>query len=150
MFVTEDGLLRLEAKLEELDHARRTEVAERLRAAREFGDGLENSELLEAKEEIWRLERQICEVRTLLSQSELIQGGRHTSGRATVGSRVLLSSEFGKEEFVIVGSVEVDPLARKISDESPLGKALIGRRRGDLIEWRSPAGQSSAVLDRVI
>ena len=150
MFVTEDGLHRLEAELEELDHSRRREIADRLRAAREFGNGLENGEMLEAKSEIWRLEREISEVRTLLSQSELIHAERLGRDQAGVGSRVVLKSEFGKEEFVIVGSFEVDPQTGKISDESPLGKALIGRRRGERIEWRSPAGRSSAVLDRVI
>lgn len=150
MFVTRAGLRKLERELDELDSERRAEITERLRDAREFGDGLENSELLEAREEIWRLERQISEVRSLLRQSELIAPRRRHSAEAGVGSRVVLSSDFGREEYVIVGSVEADPRARRISDESPLGRAVLGRRAGDRIDWMTPSGPSCAVLDRVI
>ena len=149
MLVTQAGLQRLVAQLDDLDHTRRAEVAERLRAARDFGDGLENLELLNAKEEAWLLERQICEVRALLSSSEVAESGHRRRGEVSIGSRVSLTSEFGKQEFQIVGSVEADPLARRISDRSPLGSALIGRHSGDRIEWDSPGGRLSAVVNRV-
>lgn len=149
VFVTRDGLLKLEAELDDLEHMRRNEIADRLRAAREFGNGLENTELLEAKEEVWRLERQICDVKALLGESELIESAPSPRGEVRVGSRVVVSSEFGREEFVIVGSVEADPTWSRISNESPLGSALIGRRAGDRIEWKSPDGRCCAVVDRV-
>lgn len=149
VILTRDGARKLEAQLDDLEHVRRPEIADRLRAAREFGDGVENLELLEAKEEIQRLERQVCDVKALLGQSEVIEPSRRGRGEVGVGSRVVVRSEFGKEEFVIVGSVEADPLARTISNESPLGSALIGRRAGDRIEWSSPVGRLCGVVERV-
>ena len=149
VFLTKDGARKLEAELDELDLVRRPEIADRLRAARDFGDGLENAELLEAKDEMQRLERQIGEIKGLLGQSELIEPRRRKKGDVGLGSWVVVDSEFGKEKFLIVGSVEADPLSNRISIGSPLGSALIGRRAGDHIEWWSPSGRLSAVVDRV-
>lgn len=149
VFLTGDGIRKLQGELNDLENGRRDEIADRLRAAREFGAGLENAELLEAKEEVWRLERQICEVKALLSESELIKPRRRHSGEVGVGSHVVVSSEFGRERFWIVGSVEADPVAKMISNESPLGAALIGRRAGARVEWMSPDGPRSAVVERV-
>lgn len=149
IFLTRDGARKLEAELDQLEHVRRPEIADRLRAAREFGDGVENEELLGAKEEMERLERQTGEIRALLGRSEFIESRRRPTGEVELGSRVVLRSELGTEKFLIVGSGEADPKARLISNESPLGSALIGRRPGDHIEWRSPNGRLSADLVRV-
>ena len=149
LLLTRNGLRQLEAELADIEREGRAEVVDRLRAAREFGDGAENSELLGAKAEIERVEARIRELNAVLSCAELITPGRTILGEARVGSRVLMISEFGKEEFLIVGSVEADPLARRISNESPLGKALIGRRCGDDIAWASPDGLLHARIERV-
>ena len=147
--LTRDGVNKLEVELNDLEHAHRAEIADHLRAAREFGDGLENSELLEAKAEAWRLEYRISELKALLADSLLMQPALGPRGEVRLGSRVVLSSEFGREEYVVVGSVEADPLAQTISNESPLGRALIGRHQGDAIEWNSPAGPLRARVQRV-
>ncbi|WP_027718384.1 transcription elongation factor GreA [Desulfovirgula thermocuniculi] len=141
VFLTPEGYKKLERELEELKTVRRREIAERIKQALEFGDISENSEYDEAKREQAFVEGRILTIEKMLRHARLIEGG-HGTEEVTLGSTVLLKDlEFGDEvEYTIVGSEEADPGAYKISNESPVGKALMGRRKGDVVEVSAPIG----------
>lgn len=135
--LTSDGIVELQAELDSLI-AERGEVADRIKTAREFGDLAENAEYQTARQEQERNESRITEIQHILHNSEVI---KETKGAKQVrlGSRVSLKSGTKKKEFQVVGTVEADPLEGKISDESPLGKAVLGKKEGDEVEIVTPA-----------
>ncbi|MBQ3865932.1 MAG: transcription elongation factor GreA [Clostridia bacterium] len=140
-FVTPEGLQKLKDELEYLKVTKRTEVAEALKQAKAFGDLSENSEYDEAKNEQAEVEHHIAELEDILENVEIIQnGGKKT--HVTVGCSVkVYDFEFAEEvTYTIVGSTESDPMANKISDESPIGKALLDAKPGDEVEAETPAG----------
>jgi transcription elongation factor GreA len=139
ILLTQEGLTKVEAELALLDDSGRAEVAERIRVARESGDGAENCEFLDARRDLERLEARVAELRRMLGRSELIE---EVSGRREVqpGTRVRLRCEGVIEQFQIVGSLEADPLHGRISNESPLGHILIGHHVGESVEWETPDG----------
>ena len=140
-FVTEEGLQKLKDELEHLKVVKRKEVAEALKQAKAFGDLSENSEYDEAKNEQAEVERHIAELEDILNNIEIIKstGKKNT---IHVGSTVkVLDMEFDEEiVYTIVGSTESDPLENKISDESPIGKALLGAKPKDTITAETPGG----------
>jgi transcription elongation factor GreA len=142
VLITKEGLKKLEHELAELVSVRRPEVAERIRAAREFGDISENAEYIEAKNEQSLLEGRIQELEGLIFHASLIDPADHKKGVVDVGAEVKVRSDDGEETYSIVGPAEADPLQGRISNESPLGMALIGHRAGDEVEWQSPLGSS--------
>lgn len=135
--LTVEGKHELEAELEELK-SRRAPAAERLKTARGFGDLAENAEYDAARRDLERIEGRISEIEHILQNSSLIKG---TSSHSVVrlGSHVTLKNASRSQEFTIVGTVEADPLEGKISDESPIGKALMGKKVGDSVEIVTPA-----------
>ena len=140
--MTESGLEKLKEELDFLKSVKRKEAAENVGIARSFGDLSENSEYDEAKNEQAKVEAQIAELEetikhvTVISDSEIQTDSVRTG--VTVG---VLDMEFDEEdEFMIVNSHEVDPVARKISDQSPIGKALIGAKVGDVVTVEVPDG----------
>jgi transcription elongation factor GreA len=143
VLLTPEGKERLEQELERLRDQGRREVAERLRHALEMGRELaENAEFLAAKEEQARLERRIAELEARLENASVVH--RPTGdGEITVGAHVRLrDGDVGKtEEYDIVGSGEGNPSAGRISLESPIGRALLGHREGEVIEVEAPAGR---------
>lgn len=145
ILVTSEGLTRLETELAQLDHRERTEVAERVRVARESGDSAEDCEFLDARLDLERLEARVTELRRMLRRSELIE---RVPGRSEVqpGTRVRLRCDGAVEEFQIVGALEADPLHGRISNESPLGRILIGHHAGESVQWESPDGVRQARL----
>jgi transcription elongation factor GreA len=140
VLLTKDGLRQLEAELEELVQVRRGEVAERIRQAREFGDIAENAEYTEAKNEQSLLEGRIMTLETMIRNAVVIEDEPREAGVVGVGASVTVDAEDGEETYAIVGAAEADPLRGRISNESPLGRALIGHRAGDEVEWTSPTG----------
>lgn len=140
-FVTEEGLKKLKDELEYLKITKRKEIAEALKQAKAFGDLSENSEYDEAKNEQAEVERHIAELEDILNNIEIIKstGKKNT---IHVGSTVkVLDMEFDEEiVYTIVGSTESDPLENKISDESPIGKALLGAKPKDTITAETPGG----------
>jgi len=142
VLLTVDGLKKLEEDLERLKSVRRREVAERIKQAIEFGDISENSEYEDAKNEQAFIEGQILTLEKMLRNARVIDDENLATDVVQVGSAVRLKDlDSGEEEtYTIVGSVESDPLARKISNESPVGKAVLGRARGQVVEVRVPAG----------
>ncbi len=140
-FVTAEGLQKLKDELEYLKLTKRKEVAEALKQAKAFGDLSENSEYDEAKNEQAEVERHIAELEDILDNVEIIKASR-TKTKICVGSSVkVYDLDFDEEvTYTIVGSTESDPLSNKISDESPIGKALLGGKPGEEVEVETPGG----------
>lgn len=141
--ITKEGLEKLKAELEELKTVRRQEVAQRLKEAISYGDLSENAEYEEAKNEQAFVEGRILELEVKIKNAKIISE-KHTGGKVIeIGSHVVVRNKTDRddpEEMVIVGATEADPIRRKISNESPIGKALLGRMRGESVEVRTPSG----------
>ena len=140
--MTYAGLKKLEDELHELKVVRRKEVAEKIKEAREQGDLSENAEYDAAKDEQCDIEARIEELEAILKNAEVVVEDEADTEKINVGCKVLVyDEEFEEEvEFKIVGSTEANSLQGKISNESPLGKALIGAKVGDEISVEAPAG----------
>ncbi|MDQ3065023.1 MAG: transcription elongation factor GreA [bacterium] len=145
--LTKEGLVELQSEHAELI-SKRSSIAEDIASARSQGDLAENAEYHEAKEEQGRNEGRIEEIEHILNNSEIIVPPKDDN-KVRLGSKVKLRSEQGKtKEFQIVGTVEADPLKGKISDESPIGQALLGKKEGEEVEIVTPADTTSyAVVD---
>lgn len=141
-FVTEEGLQALEKELEYLKTVRRKEVAEKIKVALSFGDLSENSEYDEAKNEQAKLYGRIAEVENILANAVIIEESDEPAGRVGLGCkvRVLDLDAEEEEEYTIVGSQEADPLHYCISDDSPFGRAMVGKSQGDVVEVEAPVG----------
>ena len=139
--LTPEGLEDLKAKLENLSTVRRREVAERIKEAREFGDISENSEYDDAKNEQMMLEKQIAEIEERLRSARIIDEGDVSTDVVSVGSTVHVKDQKTDKsvKYRIVGSSEANPSEQKLSNESPVGKALLGRKRGETVKVPVPA-----------
>jgi len=136
--LTKQGVDELQNELKELT-SQRADIADRIKTAREFGDLGENMEYTAARQDQERNESRITEIEHILANVQVITAPQGDSA-VVLGSTVKLKSESGKtKEFQVVGTVEADPLNGKISDESPIGKALMGKREGDKVEIKTPA-----------
>ena len=140
--LTGEGLSKLEEELEELKTVKRQEVAAKIKVALSFGDLSENSEYDEAKNEQAMVEARIAQVEAMLKNVHVLNDSDLPTDIVSIGSKVLLKDiEFDEDvEYYIVGSTEADPSEGKISDESPVGKALLGHRVGDRVEVEVPSG----------
>jgi len=140
--LTYEGLKRLEAELQELKVVRRKEVAAKIKEARGQGDLSENAEYDAAKEEQAEIEARIGHIEKMLRNAEVIDEEDIDKDSIGVGSRVkVLDIEYNDEvEYLIVGSTEADPIGGKISNESPLGVALLRQKRGDTVSVEAPEG----------
>ncbi len=141
VYVSAEGLKKLQERLEYLKTTGRKEAAEEIKKARAFGDLSENSEYDEAKNHQGLLEKEIAELEEQLSCAVVIEENTSTDV-VTIGSKVkVYDHDFEEEvEYSIVGSTESDPLKFKVSDESPIGKALLGKREGDTFYVETPGG----------
>jgi transcription elongation factor GreA len=139
VLLTKEGLDKLATELEELRTVRRAEVAERIKYAKDFGDISENAEYEAAKNEQGMLEGRILTLEMMVRNAVIIEQVE-VGGVVQVGSTVEVKDEFGTQAFTIVGPAEVDVTSGRISMESPVGKALLGRRIGDKVEVQSPGG----------
>ena len=135
--LTQNGVDELKAELEILI-ARRVDIAESIRSARELGDLSENSEYQAARADQERNESRISELENILQNVEIIKKPRGDS-KVQLGSTVKLKSDGKTKEFQVVGTVEADPLNGKVSDEAPIGKALLGKKVGEEVEIKTPA-----------
>jgi transcription elongation factor GreA len=142
VFLTEEGLVRIEDELDELKSVRRKEIADRIKQALSFGDISENSEYDQAKNEQAQLEERIAKLENMLRNAKIIDEDDITTDKVSIGSKVVVKDlEFDEEmEYVIVGSAEADPYEGRISNESPLGNALIGCEIGEIVEVSVPDG----------
>lgn len=135
--LTQAGVDELQKELDELI-AQRGSVAEKIKTAREFGDLAENAEYQTARQEQEKLEARVSEIEHILQNVEVIQKPKGDS-KVQLGSTVKLKNDGKSKEFQVVGTVEADPLNGKISDESPIGQALLGKKLGDEVEIKTPA-----------
>ena len=141
MYLTKDGFERLKTELETLVNVKRKEISQKIKRAKEFGDLSENAEYAEAKEEQSFTEGRIQELEHVLKNSEVItKSGNKSCSIVDVGCTVHVTLESGDMKLRIVGSAEADPENGLISFESPIGKALMGRKAGEEVEVEVPAG----------
>ena len=140
--LTPQGLEDLKQKIEHLSTTRRREVAERIKEAREFGDISENSEYDDAKNEQAMLERQIAELEEKLRGAQVIDEKAVSTEAVAVGTTVHVKDQKTEKsvKYKIVGSSEANPSENKLSNQSPVGKALLGKKRGDLVSVPVPRG----------
>ena len=142
--VTKEGLKKLKDELEHLKTVRRSEVAQRLREAISYGDLSENSEYEEAKNEQAFVEGRIIELESKVKNAKIISDKKESKHKEVeIGCTVMLQNITDGDEpehYTIVGSTEADPLDHKISNESPIGKAVLGKLKGDRVEIQSPSG----------
>ena len=144
--ITAAGKLDLEKELEELKSSR-GDIAQRIADARSQGDLSENSEYDEALNQQGQLEGRIAEIEEILQNASIIK--TKATDKVMVGCTVELQTGAKKVEYTIVGSVEADPLEGKISDESPIGKALLGKKVGDSVEIKTPSGAASYKITKI-
>ena len=143
ILVTKEGLKKLNEELDELRNVKRKEVAERIKEAISYGDLSENSEYEEAKNEQAFVEGRIIELEDKVKYAKIISEKHHIA-TVQIGTRVFVKNHSKRggqnEEYTIVGSTEADPLNHKISNESPVGSALLDRKTGDMVKVQIPAG----------
>lgn len=140
-YITSRGLAKLESELEHLRKVRRPEVAQRIQQAKEVGGTVDNADYEEAKNEQAFIEGRVLELADAIKSAVLIPDEREPSETVQVGSVVGVKNSQGRDQtFTIVGSTEADPANGWISNESPVGKALLGRRAGDEAEVKTPSG----------
>ena len=135
--LTKKGRTDLETELAELK-SRRSDIAEKLQIARDYGDLSENAEYHSARDEQSALEVRIKEIEHILINSAVIKSRKN--GKVILGSNVVLTNNGNEKTYTIVGSVEANPLEGKLSNESPIGQALVGKEVGDSVEIELPAG----------
>lgn len=151
VLLTPEGLENLKKEIEHLSTTKRREVAERIKEAREFGDISENSEYDDAKNEQAMLEARIMTLEDKLRSASVIDATELSADVVRVGSLVRITDEKGKSAtYNIVGSTEANPSENKLSNESPVGKALIGRKKGDSVKVGLPSGkQRQLTVDKI-
>ncbi len=140
-YLTPEGLVELERELDRLRHTRRKEIADKIHEAKELGITVSNAEYDDAKREQSFVEGRIRELENVLKTATVVEHELVPSGRVNVGSKVTLVTDGSEQDhFIIVGHAEAKPLVGKISTESPVGKALLGKHVGDRVQVMAPAG----------
>jgi transcription elongation factor GreA len=144
VILTPEGYEKLKQEIDFLSNQKRREVADRIRVAREFGDIAENAEYDDAKNEQALLEARIAKLEERLRDARVIEAREVTSDVVSVGSTVRLRDVDAKQtvEYHIVGSAEANPAEQKLSNESPVGRAILGRKKGETVEVTTPRGGS--------
>ncbi|MDO8507456.1 MAG: transcription elongation factor GreA [bacterium] len=142
IYLSKEGLKKLQEEMNELKTTKKREVATRIKTAKEFGDLSENSEYDDAKNEQAFMEGRISEVEHILKNAKIIEDiACKTTDQVCVGHTVVVALEGGEAKFRIVGSYEADPEQGLISNESPIGEALLGKKKGEEVSVKVPAGE---------
>jgi len=150
VILTPEGLANLKAELDHLTTTRRREVAARIKEAREFGDISENAEYDDAKNEQAMLEARIAALEDKLRSATVIDAADLDTDVVRVGTKVEVRDDAGKATtYMIVGSAEADPAEMKLSNESPVGKALLGRRSGEEVVFSTPKGERKLHITKI-
>lgn len=136
-YLTQEGLTKLKKEHEELKNKKRPQAVDRLSRAREFGDLTENSEYFAARDDLMFLDDRIAELENILKKTTIIKQPRQ-NGVIQLGSMVVIEIDGEINEFYIVGTLEVNPAKKKISNESPIGRALLGKSVGNTVEIKTP------------
>jgi transcription elongation factor GreA len=140
-YLTSDGLKELKAELKELREVKRPQLIERVAVARSHGDLSENSEYTNARDDLGFVEGRIEELEQLIAKAKVIRNKSGQSREIKLGCKVTVAVNGEEHTYQVVGEWEADPLEKKISHTSPLGKALIGKKKGDKVEIDAPAGK---------
>lgn len=141
LILTPEGRQKLEDELHYLENEKRAEIGERIRIAREFGDISENSEYDDAKNEQGMIEARIAQINRILSEATVVDTPKR-SNRVNIGSSVTVTMNGEQRMFTVVGSAEANIFEEKISNESPVGAALVGHKKGDELHVSGPTGHS--------
>jgi transcription elongation factor GreA len=151
IILTRSGYEKIERELEHLRTVHRKEVADRIRESKQFGELSENSEYEDAKTEQAFIEGRILDLKRILQHAHVIEDDEVHTDQVGIGSKVLVHEVGTKDdwEFTIVGSVEADPSEDRISNESPVGKALMGKKVGDVVEVQTPDGVTKYKVIRI-
>lgn len=149
LYLTKEGLEKIQSELAHLVKVRRKEIAARIQEAKELGDLSENAEYQEAKNEQAFNEGRIEELDNIIKQAVIITEAGQSDGTVRVGCTVTVATGHKKLGLSIVGSNEADPLSGKISNESPLGQALLGRQAGETVTVATPKGQVEYTIETV-
>lgn len=146
--LTDEGLRNYEKELEYLKDFKRKEIAEKIKVARSFGDLSENSEYDEAKNDQAILEARIAQIESILKNAKIIDDSELNNELVHVGSKIKVHDcEFDEDaEYQIIGSNEADPFEGRLSDESPVGAALLGHKAGDTVEVETPDGINKFII----
>lgn len=149
IYLTEEGFEKLKAELLGLTTTKRKEIAQKIKTAKEFGDLSENAEYTEAKEEQSFVEGRIAELEHILKNAKVVSNTGEKADTVDVGCTVQVHLEGNSYKYRIVGSAEADPEKGHISHESPIGKALIGKKVGDEVEVDVPAGKIKYIIKKI-
>jgi transcription elongation factor GreA len=149
VILTPEGLANLKAELDQLSTVRRREVAARIKEAREFGDISENAEYDDAKNEQAMLEARIAQLEEKLRSATVIDSSDLGTDMVRVGSVVHVREGGKSTKYTIVGSAEASPAEMKLSNESPVGKALLGHKRGEEVTFLTPKGQRRLKITKI-
>jgi transcription elongation factor GreA len=149
--LTPEGLVKLEQELDELRSVHRREVNDRIRQAKEYGDLSENAEYEDAKQEQAFIEGRILKLEGMIRNSRILDESEYATDEVHIGATVKVKDLKNNEnyEFHIVGSAEADPSAKRISNESPLGRALIGHKKGETVDVSTPRGVVKYKIDGI-
>ena len=149
-YVTEDGVKKLEEELVHLRNVRREEVASRIHEAVDSGEGTDNADFEEAKNEQAFVEGRIQDIENILATSRVAHHDPKSRKIVEIGSSVTVADQHRKpHRYQIVGSAEAAPLENKISDESPLGHALVGHKKGDKVDYETPSGHQNLTIKKI-
>ncbi len=147
-YISKDGLEKLRAELDEMTNVRRPEVAQRIHDAKEHGDLSENAEYEDAKNEQAFVEGRIQTLELMIKNAQIIDE-HHGTEAVQIGSTVTVAGPDGEDTYVIVGSAEAKPAAGRISNESPVGRALLGQKKGTKVVVKAPAGDVTYTIKRI-
>lgn len=147
VYVTKEGLEKLKTELTELVDVKRIEIAQKIKDARDMGDISENSAYDDARQEQAFVEGRIKELEEIIKNAQVREIEKKDS--VDVGARVTVHVDGDEEQFHIVGATEADPMARKISHESPLGSAMLGKKTGEKIQVEAPAGMLTYTILKI-
>lgn len=148
LYVSKTGLEELKAELQKLLEGRK-EIADKIKEARELGDLSENAEYTEARTKQSFVEGRIAEIEAILKVAKVIDDNNRVNGRVALGSKVKIVFEGNAKEYEITGSNETNPLTGKISNESPIGQALMGHKKGDVVDITTPDGVRQYTITEV-
>ncbi len=148
-YMSAEGIEKLKEELNELKTVKRRELAKRIEEAKAMGDLSENAEYHEAKDALGFVEGRILEIEDIMKNVAVIENEKGEAGVVRVGSTVVTEVKDKEKTFIIVGSNEADPLSGKISNESPIGEALIGSKVGDAVRVETPGGITTYIVKEV-
>jgi transcription elongation factor GreA len=141
-YLTQEAYYTLKDELDQLKKKKRPEIAERIKQAKDYGDLSENAEYADAREEQSFTEGRILELETVLKNVTVVSNGNSDPDMVQIGDTITVEKDGGKSEYTIVGSNEANPTAGKISNESPIGKSLVGKKKGEEATVQTPKGES--------